>query len=79
MWRPDTLKTNGQGVLVDAAGMPLPAGADPVVLSDKGVIGVRLRSYEGLAVGPTLRVRPGETLRVLLSAPTLAERSACVR
>ncbi|MDG3007781.1 multicopper oxidase domain-containing protein [Paludisphaera mucosa] len=64
LWRPDTLKTDGRGGLLNAAGQPLPEGEEPVVLVDQGVIGVRLRSYEGLAVGPTLRVKPGEILRV---------------
>lgn len=66
IWRPETLKTDGRGGLVDAAGQPLPAGADPIVLSDPGIISARLRSYEGMAVGPTLRVKPGEILRVTL-------------
>jgi FtsP/CotA-like multicopper oxidase with cupredoxin domain/peroxiredoxin len=66
MWRPALLKTNGRGVLVNEANQPLGEGEEPVRLADPGVIKARLRSYEQMPVGPTLRVKPGEILRVKL-------------
>ncbi|TWU10080.1 multicopper oxidase domain-containing protein [Allorhodopirellula heiligendammensis] len=59
IWRPDTVE-------VDENGEPLIVNDNPVVLAKAGVIDARLRSYEGRPVGPTLRVKPGEILRVRL-------------
>lgn len=51
------VRRSSQGVL--ATSLTVQYG-DNVIGNDK----VRLRSYEGKLVGPTLRVRPGDTLRV---------------
>ncbi|WP_149496917.1 redoxin domain-containing protein [Roseiconus lacunae] len=59
IYRPDTIEVDGDG-------KPVEENGKPIVLAQAGLINARLRSYEGRPVGPTLRVKPGEILRVKL-------------